>query len=293
MLASVAFTGCVDEVVIPNQSGESQKLVLYARLCPQLDSTYILLSNTQLLYSGHSGSMRILDDGVVELSADGSHWVRAHFDTTRNRYLLTREEFPVEEGRTYHIRASHEGFAEVSASCTVPVTRDVGFRFDTVMVESDVHYDELCNWPHKDVYVEWRDVPGEQNAYALFQYRPHTYYTEDPETGEWTSVSCGRQYYNPWLTEDNRAYQYVSDEGRDGQLMRYLLYYALYEDYEDDEDEDVSYCLFFLDRNCYLYETTLTDDYEMVSMQLEPPHTFSNIGNGFGLFGAFSMREVK
>ena len=91
MLAAVAFTGCVDDVVIPNPSGENQKLVLYARLCPQLDSTYILLSNTQLLYSGSGGgTIQVLNDGVVELSDDGSHWVPAHFDPVHNRYRLAR-----------------------------------------------------------------------------------------------------------------------------------------------------------------------------------------------------------
>lgn len=300
MLAAVAFTGCVDEVDIHNQMGETQKLVLYARLCPQLDSTYILLSNTQLLYNGGGGSIRILDSGVVELSHDNSHWVPARFDPVSNRYLITREEFPVEEGGTYYIRASHEGFEAVSAVCTVPVTRDVGFRFDTVSTENDTHWGEVYNWPHKDVYVEWRDVPGEENYYGMKAraWRSwHTYYPDG--TMEEDYFWC---FLPIWLTEGNSDFEYTSDKGHDGELMRYLFEADLDQNPYDDDDWKVRggddehptrYYLLFLDKGSYLYETSLSDDFDMNFLLLEPEHTYTNIENGFGLFGAFSMREVK
>ena len=300
MLAAVAFTGCVDDVVIPNPSGENQKLVLYARLCPQLDSTYILLSNTQLLYSGSGGgTIQVLNDGVVELSDDGSHWVPAHFDPIHNRYLITREEFPVEEGRTYYIRASHERFAEVSATCTVPVTRDVGFRFDTVATNGDTHWGEVYNWPHKDVYAEWRDVPGEENFYGVKAFAWWSYYTHYPDGTETVDHFWG--FSRVWLTEGNRDIEYVSDEGHDGEVMRYLFEADIDEyPYNDDDwkgkdgdEEDEVFYLVFLDKDSYLYETTLSEDNQLNFLMLEPLHTYSNIEGGFGLFGAFSMREIK
>ena len=120
MMAAVAFTGCVDDINIEDQFGETRKLVLYCRLCPQMDSTYILLSNSQLIFGQDSQDVPIISDGTVELSADGSHWVRATYDMLRQRYLITREEFPVVEGGTYYIRASYSGFEDVSSTCTVP-----------------------------------------------------------------------------------------------------------------------------------------------------------------------------
>ena len=297
ILAIGMFTSCVDEVNIHNQLGENQKLVLYARLCPQLDSTYILLSNTQLLYSGNGGSIRYLDDGVVELSADGSHWVQAHFYPMRNRFLITREEFPIEEGHTYYIRASHPGFEEVSASCTVPVTHNVGFRFDTVEVSGDTHWGDVYNWPHKDVYVEWRDVAGEENAYAMKSYAWQTYHNYDPNEGEIEGLYWG--FYDIWLTEDDHDFEYVSDEGRDGELMRFLfdadIYDWEYDDWKgwDDDEHPAQYYLLFLDKGSYLYETTLSEDNVMNFLLLEPPHTYTNIEGGFGLFGAFSMLPIN
>ena len=55
MMAAVAFTGCVDDINIEDQFGETRKLVLYCRLCPQMDSTYILLSNSQLIFGQDTG----------------------------------------------------------------------------------------------------------------------------------------------------------------------------------------------------------------------------------------------
>ena len=79
--------------------------------------------------------------------------------------------------------------------------------------------------------------------------------------------------------------------------MRFLLDADIYEyddwDDDDDDDEPYEYFLFFLDRGTYLYENTLTEDNELNFLLLEPLHTYTNIENGFGLFGAFSMMRVK
>lgn len=294
-ILSLSFFSCVDDVDMDGRYGEERKLVLYCRLCPQLDTTFISLSSSMLLYGAdQSGNIvPYIVDATVELSADGHHWVKADFDYKYYHYFVTCESFPVTEGHTYYIRASYPGFEDISAICTVPKTHDVNFRFDTVSVDNDVHYDEICNYPHKDVYVEWHDVLGEQNAYGFFEYRPHKVFVEDPESGEYTLFIKGKQYYNPWLTKNNVDYQYVSDDEQDGQIMRYLLDYDIYEWEDDDDDEETKYYLFFLDRNSYLYETTITEYNEINFLLLEPPHTYSNIENGFGLFGAFSMKEVR
>ena len=290
------FTACVDEVHIDREFDETQKLVLYSRLCPQLDTTYILLTNTELLYTSTSQEASNLKDGVVELSADGHHWVRATYLPEKEHFILTKQEFPIEEGHTYFIRASYPGYEEVSSSCTVPYSHDVGFRFDTVSANGDVHLGEIYNWPHKDVYAEWRDVPGEENYYALYHYRERNIQIENPD-GTWSVIDGEWQYELQWMYLNNADYRYVSDEGYDGKLMRYMVNEDLVDDYydEDYDDDNGQYYLFFLDRNCYLFEKTVADNefgFDMGFLLLEPVHAYTNIENGFGLFGAFSMREV-
>ena len=291
ILVAMALTGCVDNVDVENY-GETRKLVLYCRLCPQMDSTYILLSHSQLIYGQDNSDTPNISDGTVELSADGSHWVRATYDPRRQRYIVTREEFPVVEGGTYHIRASYPGFQDVSSTCTVPLSHDVGFRFDTVATDGDLHWGEPYFWPHKDVYAEWRDVAGEENAYAIGYKRLSPIHVGSDE---------GEDVFYEWsfdidlLTEGNTDYWYVSDKDRDGQVMRFIHDVDLYE-YEGDGwfPQNEQRYLLFLDRNCYQYEITLpSEDFGMLNfLLLEPEHTFTNIENGFGLFGAFSMLPV-
>lgn len=296
LLAAAFLSGCVDNVDVGEQGFDTRKLVLYCRLCPQMDSTYILLSNTHLIFVHDNQGMSNITDGTVELSADGNYWVRAKYDVVHGRYLLTKEEFPVVEGGTYYIRASYPGYEDVSATCTVPLTHDVGFHFDTVTTNGDTHWGEPYNWPHEDVYVEWRDVPGEENAYALGYKRlqPIEHYYDQYEYDiiyEW-------RFDLEWLTEGNKDFLYVSDKGRDGEVMRYLWNVDIYGDEEWKDDEEPLYVqryLLFMDKNCYQYEITLPriDGLGMLSfLFLEPEHTYNNIQNGFGLFGAFSMLPV-
>lgn len=299
-ILSLFITSCVDEVPIDREFDETQKLVLYSRLCPQLDTTYILLTNTELLYTSTQQETLKPENGVVELSADGDHWVRAAYLPEKERFFLTKQEFPVEEGHTYYIRASYAGYDEVSSSCTVPYSHDVSFRFDTVSAIGDVHLGEIYDWPHKDVYAEWRDVPGEENYYALYLYRDYVMQIENPD-GTWSTLNALSHYELQWMYVNNADYRYVSDEGRDGSLMRYMVTGDLIDDYyddydeEDDDEDNGQYYLFFLDRNSYLYEQTLSGNefgFDMNFLLLEPVHTYTNIKNGFGFFGAFSMRPV-
>ena len=290
---SFLFTACIDDVPIDREFNETQKLVLYSRLCPQLDTTYIYLTNTKLLYTNTNQTIHVLYDGVVELSADGDHWVRATYLPEKEHFFLTKEEFPVVEGHTYYIRASYPGFDDVSSSCTVPYSHDVGFRFDTVSAIGDMHLGEIYNWPHRDVYAEWRDVAGEENYYAIMQKTEIIHYDYGDETTSyyWT-------FYPVWMYLNNQDYQCVSDEGYDGALMRFMVREGLPEEgdeywYDEDDSEDEYYFL-FLDRNCYLYERTLNQDgFDMNFLLLEPVHTYTNIENGFGLFGAFCMVRVR
>lgn len=300
ILSIAAFTACVDEVHIDQDFHETQKLVLYCRLCPQLDTTYILLTNTTLLYASSNTAMMNLKDGVVELSADGHTWTRAAYDQSRQHFFLTKEEFPIEEGHTYYIRASHPDFEDVSSSCTVPVAHDVGFRFDTVTVNSDMHLGQIYDWPHRDVYAEWRDMAGEENAYALMERVLFTHHDFGDGTGPVT-ISYYWDYYLVWMYRNNQDYRYVSDEGNDGAVMRFLVDENLpvegegdWEEWYDEDDEaENEYFFLFLDRNSYLYEKTLNnDDYDLNFLMLEPTHTYTNIEGGFGLFGAFSMVKV-
>lgn len=291
-LFAIPFTGCVDDVNLDDQLSNSSRLVLFCRLCPQLDTTWVFLSHSQPLYGNGSStsSMDVLSDGMVELSADGDHWVQATFNTEKQRYMLARDEFPVEEGHTYFIRASHKDYKTVTAACTVPVQRPVEARLDTVEAQGDIHMGSIWNLPHKDAYLQWHDYPGEDNYYAFVTYEPVDLYYGYSESQQWF---IGYYWGYTVLSLNENECTYVSDDGRDGQILRYLTQSLLPPEEENTDYESVYY-LAFLDRNTYLFETTMgeSDSYFNLFL-LEPMHAHSNVENGFGIFGAMTLQRIN
>lgn len=282
--AGLLSGGCEDTLNIRDLNEENPKLVLYGRLCPQLDRTCIVLSHSKLMYGqGSEGYIHIIPDGVVQLSEDGEHWVTGVFDNNCKKYVFHKQDFPIEEGKTYFVRASYPGYEDITASCTVPCSHETDCRFDTVTVEQDIHDGVVNNKPHRDIYVQWHDDPTYENYYAIAYYGL---------VGEGPPEFWFRQWSLASLYDGENWVQTLSDEGRNGHTIRLLKDKLL--PLEDDVEDNGTYYLLFLDKNCFLYENTWTDSQDYLnSLLLEPLHTFNNIQNGYGLFGAFSMKEVN
>lgn len=288
-LLTIGLTGCISTVDIEDQLHETQKLVLYCRIFPGMDTVKAHLSHTHLLYgSGSREDIKIIEDGVVELSTDKVNWHTAQFDTVQKLYLLPTADFPIVEGQTYYIRAFAQNFDEVSATCTVPYARNINLRWEHVLSQNDTHDGEFYNEPHYDTYLAWDDYAGEENFYAF-----GTLWQEEYDD-DWTEVEPSRYYTTYFslmtLNEGSKVYNCFSDEGKDGKTIRYFYDYDT--DPEDDYMEDVEWVI-FLDKHCYLYESTLNDLGALSTFLLEPIQTYNNIEGGFGLFGAFALQHVE
>ena len=289
-LLTVGMTGCISPVDIEDQLHETQKLVLYCRIFPGMDTVKVHLSHTQLLYgSGSREDIQIIGDGVVELSIDKQNWHAAQFDSIQELYLLPTAEFPIVEGQNYYIRAIARDYDEVSSTCTVPYARNINLRWEYVLSQNDTHDGEFYNNPHYDTYLAWDDYAGEENFYAF-----GTLWEEEYDDDDWTDVEPSRYYTTYFslmtLNEGSKVYNCFSDEGKDGKTIRYFYDYDT--DPEDDYVEDVEWVI-FLDKHCYLYESTLNDLGVLSTFLLEPIQTYSNIDGGFGLFGAFALQQVE
>jgi hypothetical protein len=291
LLLTVGLTGCISTVDIEDQLHETQKLVLYCRIFPGMDTVKVHLSHTQLLYgSGSREDIQIIGDGVVELSTDKQNWHAAQFDSIQKLYLLPTADFPVVEGQTYYIRAIARNYDEVTSTCTVPFAHDIYLHWEHILNQNDTHDGVFYNNPHYDTYLTWNDYAEEKNYYA-FGTLWEVEYDDD-----WTEVEMSRYYTTYFslmtLYEGSKVYNCFSDEGRDGKTIRYLYEYDT--DYEEDDemDEEVEWIL-FLDEHCYLYESTLNDLGALSTFLLEPIQTYNNIEGGFGLFGAFALQHVE
>lgn len=287
LFLSMMFVGCVSVVDIEDQLHEKERLVLYCRLCPQADTTFVNLSHSHLLYgSGSENDILPVTNAVVELSADNVNWIQATYDVRRQAYALSAEQFPVAEGRTYYIRANAEKYDEVTASCTVPYSYDIHLRFNTEQSQYDNHSGEFYSYLHYDSYVSWDDPAGVDNYYAFGTVWEEEYTDWEDKTGKSFPTSI---FEFVDLSTNDTWYNIFSDAGRDGQTLRYLYNYDI--DPEDNEPADIRW-IFFLDRNGYLYETTLHDYDGLSTFLLEPMQTYSNINGGFGLFTAITIVPV-
>lgn len=275
------MASCIDDIDLENQLHETKKLVLYCRLCPQLDATEVHLSHSKLLYTeNNTDTLEVIRDAVVELSDDNVHWIRMAYNETDNRYVLTHNQFPIEEGRTYYIRASYGDYKTIQSQCTVPYTRHTNPHFETVEAINDNHEGVIYNCAHTDSYLVWQDYPGEENYYMCLQMMEdsddeysisYAYTLQCQDNGTWTDL--------------------FTDEERDGKQIRVMNDYDIYWDYSKESEH---LFLLSLDKNCYLYEKTVTSaDGFFNAFLLEPQHTYTNIENGFGLFGAFVMEEIS
>ena len=295
ILLSVLCTSCISDVNLEDQLHEKTRIVAYCRLCPQIDTTYIIVTHTQLLYTQNDQTIRILSDATVELSADREQWVHATFSSELNRFFITQAQLPILEGQTYYLRVSADGFDDVTASCTVPYLRETNPHFRFVEAQNDTHWGNTYGQLHTDAYLDWQDFPNEENYYAF--YTQENYYAFSG-------------YYFLLLTRDTTEYYYISDKGEDGQMLSYLYDFDCYGTYAekadddddiDDEDEDEvdeydidRIGMIQMDKNCYLYEISLNDyDAELSTFLLEPVPTYNNIEGGFGLFGAYVCAPPK
>ncbi len=276
-LYSILMSGCISDVDIDKQLDEAEKLVLYCRIGPQIETTSVYLTHTTILFETYTDELsEPVAGAIVELSSDKVNWTRAHYDNTQQRYLLPQSEFRIESGVTYYIRASHPDFEEISAECTVPFIRSIDLQHISEQTINDTHDGETFGFSHIDHYLQWKDFPGEENRYMFIIGDP------DPESSAlWHSLKLV-------YLKDNKEYTYVfSDEGRDGQIIKCFYGYGFEHEGGGDNEQ---FGVVFLDNNCYRYEKSVIDsDNSMGFFMLEPLHFYNNIENGYGLFGACAM----
>jgi hypothetical protein len=203
--------------------------------------------------------------------------------------LIQQSQFPIREGKTYYVRASAPGFEPVSSSCTVPHLRETNLDFVVTDSINDIHNGEMFNWPHHHGYLEWTDYPGEENYYMFSIRGFQTWYDYDYYNYDGNEPIDSSNYFTWWtLFDDSDNPCIYSDKGYDGKKWSILMMVDFWL-----ETYDIT--MFQLDRNCYLFEksTMESDDEFFSAFVIEPTQIYSNVKNGYGLFGAFVMKDYS
>lgn len=281
ILAAFITSSCVQEVNL-DADFIRPKLVLYGRLCPQLDTLLVSLSISAQLFNPEENIGEIKNP-VIEISRDKDNWTRLQFSYERFRFFVTQEEFPILEGKTYYIRASADGFETIHSQATVPYKRAVNL---TVSLDSagTSEWDEI--WYHYT--ISFQDYQGEENYYSLMETRDRIEEFWD-ENGDWVS--------GPYTSLDP-IYDYNYDEGvvfsdkdKDGKMF-YMKYLKYFWDLETEiATANLKIYMMQLDKHAYMYEKSYAEHGEYIGFFMEPGSVYNNIENGFGLFSAFTLEE--
>jgi len=266
------------------------KLVLHCYLIPQKDTTILSLTNSSPLFGRNPIKSAPVINATVEISDDNHRWVQMRYYPGYGVYFIPQAQFPIKEGKTYYIRASAPEYETVSSSCTVPYYREVNFEFVVEEHTRCTHGGEPYSEPHKHRYLRWTDYKGEENYYMFYEnYDWWSWSWEwDSDTGE--SYYTDSVLHNAWglLWADHNKRCIFSDHGQDGQKMSALLQVHWFGTRYDDLSEIT---LLQTDKHAYLYQSSIWDyNGDMAFFMLEPTKIYSNIKNGYGVFGAFTMR---
>ncbi|MCL2246393.1 MAG: DUF4249 domain-containing protein [Lentimicrobiaceae bacterium] len=285
ILISVFFTSCIS--YIDEDKSFRSKLVLHCRLVPQLDTTILHLSHTVPIFTKNPQEIGDISNGMVEISNDNKQWLRMLYSPELKYYFIPQAQFPIIEGQTYYIRASVPNYEEVTSSCKVPVFRETHLKYLLKEVEGDTHDNEEYNFLHTHHYFEWTDFPEEENYYAFFE----KYLWEELINENGDTI---RPFYN-WTQQHDMDTQLAlfSDKGNDGKKMSLLFTISYSGEWSKQWGYEIS--MIQMDKHCYLFESSKDSSGSMNDFMsfflLEPYQVYSNINNGYGLFGAFVMRD--
>jgi hypothetical protein len=290
LFLSILLSSCIK--FVDRELDIPQKLVVYCYISPQLDTTFLHLTHTSLLFTRNPRKIEVVTNATVEFSNDNLQWVKMEFDAEHELYFLPQAQLKIQEGKTYYIRASAPDYETASSSCTVPYLRETNLEVAVEESINDVHDRETFSQLHEHWYFKWQDYAGEENYYIFLRnYAFWLYeYEYDYETWPPTEIPIDSTFYHSWgyFWRDNHKPCVFSDKGQDGKKMSELL--IVY--YTKKEFDQVT--LLQTDKNCYMFEASLFDyDGTMQTLMLEPNQLYTNIKNGYGVFGAFVKKEYS
>jgi hypothetical protein len=273
LLCSVCLNSCLTNVDTEKDLGIKPKLVLFCYLVPQLDTTIVKLTGSVPLFTTTPKNPAPIANAIVEISDNNTHWIKLDFDTAYKHYFIPQTDFPIYEGKTYYIRAAAPEFETVFASCKVPWLRETNLK--VVLKQSNIYYFKG--------YAEWDDYPGEDNYYMLCKSE----FDEHIFGNNWEYDTA---YFSYWyFLYDTKGNPCIySDNGQDGKKMSVLIETPSF----NLEDSIVTFIQ--TDKNCYLFETSANGyDADFQLLMLEPMQLYSNVKNGYGVFGAFVMKDYE
>lgn len=249
--------------------------------------------NTQVKITGSEGEIFLEQQSVCR-------WWDCQLNTghANDRVILFRSgEMLPQEGKTYTLEASAPGFGTAMATITIP--RQVKLdrvEIDTLGIVRDSWSDtEIIELEIRATFTDPGDVA---NSYALGLYEgiEQPLFVQDPETGQWSdrgTILVWQQTHlesadptvfvsNGWLLNQSGTNLLFNDNLFNGQQR--TVRFRLRTSYKS-----IRPVLKTVHQDLWRYLRSADEqDLTTGNPLAQPVPVFSNIQNGFGIFGAFA-----
>ncbi|SHJ46355.1 protein of unknown function [Tangfeifania diversioriginum] len=275
ILGATLFSSCEKDVTF--EFNKPAKLSLNCILNPDSTITARLTLSKNI---ENTTTFQPVDDAIIVLYENGTE-----LDTLapvgEGNYYLNYYPEPLSE---YEITVMHPDFETLNASTTVPQKPNVSHQPDTI------EYTEQGRFFWLDVYYEIHDIPG-PNSYWL--YWKHTLHGVTYAGGSASMIQA------PFIDDFNRQidteeeygiwYNYyvrISDVGYDGEILAFNKSSktgSFYNVVSADEHYDK-----YIKSSV---EVRLNSEYDLPFK--EPVQIYSNIENGYGIFGSCAITTIK
>ncbi len=247
------MSSCIEQVDSGLLNAQGGKLAVSSLISPQSPFIEVEIYRTKSSLDEDEYTHDEVEDAQV-LIIHGNDEMIVPFDASLRKYVLSSEDFPIEEGETYHLKVNH-GSDEVKAHCTVPTHYVDNVDFDLVDRGEEV-----------GIFLNWTAGPNSVNYYRI-----------DFEMSF-------EDIYGGWEIYGSNVFK----SGGEGQEIFGSDSYYLYD--EDLNDLTINYDIFTYDENAYLYQKNVDIPYYEDPFS-EPVIYHSNIEGGIGIFGAYLIRE--
>lgn len=283
LLASFFFA-CEKEIEL--KSDEITPRIVVNSLFTANDTIHLNVSESRSVL--YEGTLPNVTNATAKLF-DGNGALIGVFSHLENGHYILADPLPV-VGATYTLEVSAPGFETVTATSTTPAIIDI------TSIDTATQY---LTYPQLQFDIAFNDDPAQKNYYGI--RITSEVYDIDPETEEKTLLykNAGfnsREFYivNGYEDVDGEIYGselYFSDETFNGQTNIFTARTYLNELGEFQEGFFVV-SIISMSEELFKYNVTFSKYQEAQGdFFAEPVRVYSNVENGFGIFGGSSVES--
>ncbi len=281
ILLLVGLVSCDDffiSDVEPPKSGVETQLIVHSYLSPNENVILVSVKQSKPLFSEKYEKFeekQVEDAKVVLTNQRTKEKITIPFDSARRKYATYTSEFPINEGNTYQLNVSTPNGKSAEAFCTIPKAVNVKIR-NIKLKTVENHYKEK----YTQISFEFDDLSEYKNYYGAFAVVKYLGYAEDYKGRVEVELERKNEFVLTTLDNDEKTF-YAKSKNKNFIPL--------------DKIKSVEIKVYSMDKNYYNYKKT-------VEMQMknddenpfkEPTIIVSNIKNGLGVFGAYTVKKVK